>query len=113
LLFNFPFEDRRLLTFWSEVATAELVPGTEIDTEQKRVKALQTRINSSLTGKAQGGIFHLDSVSIHVLAIVLPKCSSEYCGKKYFYETWILKLSDRRNAPCLMSYVGLPACLSG
>ena len=41
-LFNFPFEDRRLLTFWSEVATAELVPGTEIDTEQKRVKALQT-----------------------------------------------------------------------
>lgn len=35
-LFDFPFEDRRLLTYWSDVATVDLKSGGPIDTEEKR-----------------------------------------------------------------------------
>jgi cytochrome P450 len=39
-LFDFPFEDRRLLTHWSNVATVNTRAGTEIDTEDKRNEVL-------------------------------------------------------------------------
>ena len=39
-LFDFPFEDRRLLTYWSDVATADLTAGGPIDTDEKRTAEL-------------------------------------------------------------------------
>jgi cytochrome P450 len=39
-LFDFPFEDRRLLTWWSDVATADLQSGLGIDSEEKRLAEL-------------------------------------------------------------------------
>ena len=39
-LFDFPFEDRRLLTHWSNVATVNTRAGTEIDSEDKRNEVL-------------------------------------------------------------------------
>ena len=41
-LFDFPFEDRGLLTYWSDVATAEVRPGTLIDSEEKRQAELMS-----------------------------------------------------------------------
>ena len=35
-LFDFPFEERRTLTYWSNVATVNTRAGTEIDSEEKR-----------------------------------------------------------------------------
>jgi cytochrome P450 len=40
-LFDFPFEERRTLTWWSNVATVNTRAGTEIDSEQKRDAVLQ------------------------------------------------------------------------
>jgi len=40
-LFDFPFEERRTLTYWSNVATINTRAGTEIDSEQKRDAILQ------------------------------------------------------------------------
>jgi cytochrome P450 len=40
-LFDFPFEDRRKLTHWSNVASVNTRAGTEIDTEEKRDAVLQ------------------------------------------------------------------------
>ena len=40
-LFDFPFEERRTLTYWSNVATVNTRAGTEIDSEQKRDVILQ------------------------------------------------------------------------
>ncbi len=40
-LFDFPFEDRRTLTYWSNVATVNTRAGTEIDSEAKRDAVLQ------------------------------------------------------------------------
>ena len=40
-LFDFPFEDRRLLTYWSDVATADVKGGGPIDSEEKREAELQ------------------------------------------------------------------------
>jgi cytochrome P450 len=39
-LFDFPFEDRHLLTYWSDAATADLESGGPIDTEEKRYAIL-------------------------------------------------------------------------
>jgi cytochrome P450 len=39
-LFDFPFEDRRLLTYWSDVATVDLNSGGPIDTDEKRTAEL-------------------------------------------------------------------------
>jgi cytochrome P450 len=39
-LFDFPFEDRRKLTYWSDVATVDVNAGTEIDSEEKRAVVL-------------------------------------------------------------------------
>jgi cytochrome P450 len=35
-LFDFPFAERRKLTYWSDVATVDVNAGTEIDSEEKR-----------------------------------------------------------------------------
>jgi cytochrome P450 len=40
-LFDFPFEERRTLTWWSNVATVNTRAGTEIDSEVKRDAVLQ------------------------------------------------------------------------
>ena len=40
-LFDFPFEERRKLTYWSNVATVNTRAGTEIDSDQKRDAVLQ------------------------------------------------------------------------
>ena len=40
-LFDFPFEERRTLTYWSNVASVNTRAGTEIDSEQKRDVVLQ------------------------------------------------------------------------
>jgi len=40
-LFDFPFEQRRTLTYWSNVATVNTRAGTEIDSEAKRDAVLQ------------------------------------------------------------------------
>ncbi|HEY3845520.1 MAG TPA: hypothetical protein VGL95_00240, partial [Acetobacteraceae bacterium] len=40
-LFDFPFEERRTLTWWSNVATVNTRAGTDIDSEQKRDAVLQ------------------------------------------------------------------------
>ena len=39
-IFDFPFEDRSLLTYWSDVATADLTAGGPIDTDEKRTAEL-------------------------------------------------------------------------
>ena len=43
-LFDFPFEDRRTLTYWSNVATVNTRAGTEIDSEAKRDAILQQMV---------------------------------------------------------------------
>ena len=40
-LFDFPFEERRKLTYWSNVATINTRAGTEIDSDEKRDAVLQ------------------------------------------------------------------------
>ena len=35
-LFDFPFEDRRLLTYWSDVTTVDITAGGPIDSDEKR-----------------------------------------------------------------------------
>lgn len=40
-LFDFPFQDRKLLTRWSDLSFLDLMSGTLIDTEEKRMTALQ------------------------------------------------------------------------
>jgi cytochrome P450 len=40
-LFDFPFEERRKLTYWSNVATVNTRAGTEIDSDAKREAVLQ------------------------------------------------------------------------
>ncbi|MEZ5763964.1 MAG: cytochrome P450 [Xanthobacteraceae bacterium] len=40
-LFDFPFEDRRKLTYWSDVSTADVYAGGEVDSEEKRMAILQ------------------------------------------------------------------------
>lgn len=40
-LFDFPFEDRRKLTYWSDISTADINAGGEVDSEAKRLEILQ------------------------------------------------------------------------
>jgi len=44
-LFDFPFEERRKLTYWSNVATVNTRAGTEIDSEAKRHEVLDQALN--------------------------------------------------------------------
>ena len=39
-LFDFPFEERHKLTYWSDVSTADIRAGGEIDSEDKRLEVL-------------------------------------------------------------------------
>jgi len=39
-IFDFPLEDRKLLTYWSDVATADLTAGGPIDSDEKRTAEL-------------------------------------------------------------------------
>ncbi len=39
-LFDFPFEDRHLLTYWSDVATALPAPGELVETEEEQIAVL-------------------------------------------------------------------------
>ncbi len=39
-IFDFPLEDRKLLTWWSDVATADLTAGGPIDSDEKRTAEL-------------------------------------------------------------------------
>ncbi len=39
-LFDFPFEERRKLTYWSDIATVDVNAGGPIDTEEKRLEIL-------------------------------------------------------------------------
>ncbi len=43
-LFDFPFEERRMLTYWSNVATVNTRAGTEIDSEDKRNAVLDQAV---------------------------------------------------------------------
>ncbi|HEX4368508.1 MAG TPA: hypothetical protein VH023_16845, partial [Rhodopila sp.] len=43
-LFDFPFEDRTKLTYWSNVATVNTRAGTEIDSEEKRNEVLDRAV---------------------------------------------------------------------
>ena len=43
-LFDFPFEDRRTLTYWSNIATVNTRAGTEIDSETKRDAILKQMV---------------------------------------------------------------------
>ena len=43
-LFDFPFEERRKLTYWSNVATVNTRAGTEIDSHAKRDEVLQQAV---------------------------------------------------------------------
>jgi cytochrome P450 len=44
-LFDFPFEDRAKLTYWSNVATVNTRAGTEIDSEAKRNQVLDKAVD--------------------------------------------------------------------
>ncbi len=44
-LFDFPFEERRKLTYWSNVATVNTRAGTEIDSDAKRNAVLQDAVD--------------------------------------------------------------------
>ena len=50
-LFDFPFEERRTLTRWSNVATVNTRAGTEIDSEEKRDVVLRNARISAIFGK--------------------------------------------------------------
>ena len=45
-LFDFPFEERRKLTYWSNVATVNTRAGTEIDSDEKREAVLQQMMDT-------------------------------------------------------------------
>ncbi len=45
-LFDFPFEERRKLTYWSDMATADVNAGGEVDSEEKRLEILTEALNT-------------------------------------------------------------------
>ncbi len=68
-LFDFPLEERRKLTYWSDVSTADVNAGGEVDSEQKRLDILTeaVRVFTSLwhERKARPGGFDLISMLAH------------------------------------------------
>ena len=52
-LFDFPFEERRKLTYWSNVATVNTRAGTEIDFDEKRDAVLQQAMEYFVTALAR------------------------------------------------------------
>jgi cytochrome P450 len=68
-LFDFPLEERSKLTYWSDVSTADVNAGGEVDSEQKRLDIL-TEAMQRFTAlwhqrKAQPGGFDLISMLAH------------------------------------------------
>jgi cytochrome P450 len=68
-LFDFPLEERRKLTYWSDVATADVNAGGEVDSEEKRLEILTeaVRVFTALwhERKARAGGFDLLSMLAH------------------------------------------------
>ena len=54
-LFDFPFEERRKLTYWSNVATVNTRAGTEIDSEDKRNEMLDKAVRVLHRAVARAG----------------------------------------------------------
>jgi cytochrome P450 len=71
-LFDFPLEDRRKLTYWSDVSTADVNAGGEVDSEQKRLEILTEAVRVFTTlwheRKARPGGFDLISMLAHAEA---------------------------------------------
>jgi cytochrome P450 len=68
-LFDFPLEERRKLTYWSDVSTADINAGGEVDSEEKRLE-IMTEAVRVFTGlwherKARPGGFDLISMLAH------------------------------------------------
>ncbi len=68
-LFDFPLEQRRKLTYWSDVSTADINAGGEVDSEEKRLE-IMTEAVRVFTGlwherKARPGGFDLISMLAH------------------------------------------------
>jgi cytochrome P450 len=68
-LFDFPVEERRKLTYWSDVATADVNAGGEVDSEEKRLAILTeaVRVFTAMwhERKARPGGFDLLSMLAH------------------------------------------------
>jgi cytochrome P450 len=71
-LFDFPLEERRKLTYWSDISTADINAGGEVDSEEKRMEILAeaVRVFSALwhERKARPGGFDLLSMLAHAEA---------------------------------------------
>ena len=68
-LFGFPLEERRKLTYWSDISTVDINAGTEINSEEKRMEVLSEAVHA-FTGlwherKASPGGFDLISMLAH------------------------------------------------
>lgn len=68
-LFDFPLEERRKLTYWSDMSTADINAGTEVDSEEKRMDILSeaVRVFTAMwhERKARPGGFDLISMLAH------------------------------------------------
>ncbi|HVC63543.1 MAG TPA: cytochrome P450 [Acetobacteraceae bacterium] len=71
-LFDFPLEERRKLTYWSDMSTADVNAGGEVDSEEKRLEILTeaVRVFTALwhERKARQGGFDLISMLAHAEA---------------------------------------------
>jgi cytochrome P450 len=71
-LFDFPLEERRKLTYWSDVSTADINAGGEVDSEEKRLAILTEAVNVFTAlwheRKARPGGFDLISMLAHAEA---------------------------------------------
>jgi cytochrome P450 len=68
-LFDFPLEQRRKLTYWSDVSTVDINAGTEINSEEKRMEVLSDAVRAFTAlwheRKARPGGFDLISMLAH------------------------------------------------
>jgi cytochrome P450 len=68
-LFDFPLEERRKLTYWSDVSTADVNAGGEVDSEEKRLEILTeaVRVFTAMwhERKARPGGYDLISMLAH------------------------------------------------
>jgi len=71
-LFDFPLEERRKLTYWSDVSTADVNAGGEVDSEEKRMEILTeaVRVFTAMwhERKARPGGYDLISMLAHAEA---------------------------------------------
>jgi cytochrome P450 len=68
-LFDFPLEERRKLTYWSDISTVDINAGTEINSEEKRMEVLSEAVRAFTAlwheRKARPGGFDLISMLAH------------------------------------------------